>query len=121
MSGICSTHRERVEGCALCAFLEPVGPPQRTAYERELEVQLAALRRKNEMQAHELKYVYEASERRNRQLRALRMVYCTGGCRPLANGDDVPDVTEADVFAVEEHARRLRKWFVNRLCRKEGR
>ena len=62
----------------------------------------------------EVRHMQECAERRNRELDALHMVWCDGGCQ---NGthrwtDDV--VTPEMVEFVEAYAKRLRRWYTNR-------
>lgn len=68
---------------------------------------------------HELTAARLSAERRNRDLDALHLVWCNGGCaggvhRYCGSRDDV---TEEVVAAAERNTTRLRTWFTNRKAR----
>ena len=79
------------------------------AENERLRGQVATLQR-------ELRIAQLGAERRNRDLDALHLVWCTGGCsggvHRYCGSPDV--VTEEVVALAERHVARLRTWFVNR-------
>ncbi len=68
----------------------------------------------------EVTMMREGSERRNRDLDALHLVWCNGGCQSGVHRycGSPDDVTEEVVALAESHVKRLRTWFVNRVFKK---
>lgn len=83
--------------------------PSSLALENErLRVQVATLR-------HEVNEMRLSAERRNRDLDALHLVWCDGGCTGGVHRycGKPEDVTEAVVEAAERNTSRLRQWWNN--------
>lgn len=80
--------------------------------------ELSRLIEKNRDLRREIRIMQEAAERRNRELDALRYVWCDGGCgiHRYAHGE----LTEELVTLAERNTLRLRRWLINaRWKRKE--
>jgi hypothetical protein len=59
----------------------------------------------------EIRQMQAAAERRNRELDALHLVWCDGGCPSGVHRWSDLVVTEELVAAAERNARRLRRWY----------
>lgn len=83
---------------------------------REAVRQLGALRLRVKAQATEIDTARVAAERRNRDLAALHLVWCDGGC---AGGCGSPETLDkATVEAAVRNTRRLVQWWNNAAYRK---
>jgi len=114
------TRRKRVNAIfvAAAAVRDFVSPPERhpvteTALENE------RLRAKVAMLRHEVNEMRLSAERRNRDLDALHLVWCDGGCTGGVHRycGKPEDVTEAVVEAAEANTERLRRWWDARQAR----
>jgi len=85
---------------------------------REAIKQLGALRIKVKEQARTIKNMQEIATLRNRQMEAMHMVWCNGGC---AGGvGDRENLTRDKVVEVVRYADRLTAWWNNRAYRDAG-
>jgi hypothetical protein len=81
-----------------------------------LREQLGALRLRCEAQAREIRTMQEAAERRNRDLAALHIVWCDGGCSGGVGCREGLD--RATVEAAVRNTRRLVRWWNSAAYRK---
>jgi len=99
------------------------GIPLEELYQAHKE--LKDLRFKNQELRKQITIQQEAAERRNRQLDALHVVWCDGGCEngvhrfqpacsKIINRIVDIEITEAVVKTAEENTARLRRWWNNR-------
>jgi hypothetical protein len=77
--------------------------------------ELAALRFKVKQQAAEITHLARVLERKNRELDALHLVWCDGGCSGGVHRWQSKDVlvTEELVETAERNTKRLRTWYDN--------
>jgi hypothetical protein len=75
--------------------------------------ELAALRVKVKQQAREITHLAEVLKRKNRELDALHLVWCDGGCPGGVHRwqDESAIITEELVKLAERNTRRLRTWY----------
>lgn len=88
----------------------------------DIRIENERLRAKIARQQHELTAARLSAERRNRDLDALHLVWCNGGCGGGVHRycGKPEDVTEEVVAAAERNTTRLRTWFENRKLRMES-
>lgn len=87
-----------------------------------MRVENERLREQVSLLKRELRERQISAERRNKDLDALHLVWCNGGCgggvhRYCGSPDDV---TEEVVQLAEHHVQRLRTWFENRKYKKRS-
>jgi len=75
------------------------------------ETELAALRHRVRQQARQIRTMQEAAERRNRDLDALHLVWCSGSCANGVHRYTDEKITAALVEAAERNTERLRTWY----------
>jgi len=85
---------------------------------RDAVTQLGALRVRVKQQAWEINNMREIATLRNKQMEALHMVWCSGGC---AYGvGDRENLTREKVVEAVAYAKRLSMWWNNRAYRDAG-
>ena len=88
------------------------------AGDRQLKEELGAHILKNKAQAREIRTMQKASERRNRDLAALHIVWCDGGC---PGGVGAPETLDRSVvLRAVLSTKRLVSWWNNARYRKHG-
>ena len=85
---------------------------------REAVKQLGALRVRVKEQARQIKDMQEIATLRNKQLDALHIVWCSGGC--VGGVGNEPELTEEKVKEAVTYTRRLVTWWNNHIYRKHG-
>lgn len=86
--------------------------------DRPLREELGAAILKNRKLAAEVRTAQEAAERRNRDLAALHIVWCDGGC---AGGVGMPETLDREtVVAAVRNTTRLVRWWNNRRYKDVG-
>lgn len=81
-----------------------------------LQEEIGGLIIRNRGQAWEIRKMQEASERRNRDLNALHLVWCDGGCPGGAGA--APEIDRQTVQAATRQVRRLVRWWNCNLSRR---
>jgi hypothetical protein len=84
-------------------------------YLRELERQNADLQARVKAQGTEIHIQQDISTYRNKQLEALHVVWCNGGCRGGVGCMD--QIDEAKVLEAERNVKRIREWWTRRWYR----
>jgi hypothetical protein len=80
-------------------------------HEMDQDRQIADLREKIRSQAATIRATQVALERKNRELDALHLVWCDGGCRSGVHRWTDEKVTGELVETAERNTRRLRHWY----------
>jgi hypothetical protein len=88
------------------------------AGDRQLKEELGAAILRNKAQAREIRNLQESAERRNRDLAALHIVWCDGGCPGGVGSPETLD--RPTVLAAVLSVRRLVSWWNNRQYRDGG-
>jgi hypothetical protein len=76
-----------------------------------MRAEVVAAHQKIRTQAADIRFAQEAAERRNRDLDALHLVWCDGGCPSGVHRWTDLIVTEEVVEAAERNTLRLRRWY----------
>lgn len=85
---------------------------------REAVTQLGALRIRVKAQARQIQTMQEVATLRNKQLDALHLVWCSGGC--VGGVGNEAELTEEKVKEAVTYTQRLVLWWNNRIYRKHG-
>lgn len=108
--------REHNDAKELWRYREALG--KESASMQEAVKQLGALRIRVKEQARQIQNMQEVATLRNKQLDALHLVWCSGGC--VGGVGDEPNLTEEKVKEAVTYTRRLVTWWNNHIYRKHG-
>ena len=116
VQGIERFQREQRDARELARYREALA--SETGSVRDAVTQLGALRVRAKQQAWEIRNMQEIATLRNKQMEALHMVWCSGGC---AGGvGDRDSLTREKVLEAVTYTRRLVSWWNNRAYRDAG-